>query len=68
MINSTGHHCSGRKVACTFTNSGQMLMAQMRGQERKFGVKILTGSIPASQGADGKVMPKIMAPWEQRFV
>src|SRR5579872_752159 len=43
-------------------SSGKMLMPQVSGQERKFGVEILTVSIPASQGVDGEDVPKIVDP------
>ena len=39
-----------------------MLMPQVGGQERKFGVKVISVSIPASQGMDGEEVPEIVNP------
>jgi hypothetical protein len=42
--------------------SGKMLMPQVGGQKRKFGIEILTVSIPAPQGMDGEYVPIIVDP------
>ena len=42
--------------------SQKVLMAQVSGQKRKFGVEILTGSIPTQQSMDCECVTKIVDP------
>ena len=51
----------GRQMQVVLS-SGKMLVPQVGGQERKFGVEVLTVPIPASQGMDGEEVPKIVDP------
>jgi hypothetical protein len=43
-------------------SSRKMLMPEVGGQKREFGIQIRTLSIPASQGMDGEEMPIIVNP------